>query len=423
MRRKNIFLSVLSVPFITLIFLIGSCGLQQAIQEIKQQIISMLSSMNIADAQTLYIVPETDDGTTDNILYKETTEGDIEAVKLYDHDGAEMLVDEEPTNIFDVNSEYVIIGFDGIIGFLIRKSDGAVFSLENVGFPNSNTSYITNRKAIFTDVSGNIYYLTGGKIVKIDIQDPENITKVSHSPATDSVSLFVLDNDGNAIYYGSDASYQEISRIRKVTGELINLNLFEGRVAWVGPDDHFYFFNNDPFDQVEQYDTDEWEPSFFGGQIGFNNGISNLPTYLLEFSDRILVVAYGFNEVYEVYNNPRYIHQTTKSELTDSYNKFPFSSIDRVAASSGYYYIVGDDSDGKPLLIKVDYTDDSYVELYTPGLYDIYKLVVSDDDEVTFNALRMSDGAVVIGKINSTGDLTILDETLESQVIVLERIQ
>jgi hypothetical protein len=35
----------------------------------------------------------------------------------------------------------------------------------------------------------------------------------------------------------------------------------------------------------------------------------------------------------------------------------------------------------------------------------------------------MSDGAVVIGKINSTGDLTILDETLESQVIVLERIQ
>ena len=39
-----------------------------------------------------------------------------------------------------------------------------------------------------------------------------------------------------------------------------------------------------------------------------------------------------------------------------------------------------------------------------------------------FNALRMPDGAKIIGEIDSGGTVTILDETLNTEVTVLERI-
>ena len=54
--------------------------------------------------------------------------------------------------------------------------------------------------------------------------------------------------------------------------------------------------------------------------------------------------------------------------------------------------------------------------------YDIFKMVVSPDGVVTFNALRMSDGIKVLGEVEADGNVNILDESLNVQVVTLERV-
>jgi len=39
-----------------------------------------------------------------------------------------------------------------------------------------------------------------------------------------------------------------------------------------------------------------------------------------------------------------------------------------------------------------------------------------------FQILRISDGAIIIGKIDASGSLEVIDETLNQELIVLERI-
>jgi hypothetical protein len=50
-------------------------------------------------------------------------------------------------------------------------------------------------------------------------------------------------------------------------------------------------------------------------------------------------------------------------------------------------------------------------------------MTVNGNNTVTFNALRMSDGAIVIGEISASGQVRILDSTLNTEVVVLERIR
>jgi hypothetical protein len=65
----------------------------------------------------------------------------------------------------------------------------------------------------------------------------------------------------------------------------------------------------------------------------------------------------------------------------------------------------------------------SSTNLTTPGTYDFYKFSVSPADVIHFNALRMSDGVKVIGQIDAAGVLTIVDEEMNNEVTVLERIR
>ena len=91
-------------------------------------------------------------------------------------------------------------------------------------------------------------------------------------------------------------------------------------------------------------------------------------------------------------------------------------------ASSDFYYISGNDGSSNPMLIKVNPANDSATTLLTAGLYDIYKMTISSDNIVLFNALRMADGVKIIGQIDAIGTVTILDETLDKEMVVLERM-
>ena len=134
--------------------------------------------------------------------------------------------------------------------------------------------------------------------------------------------------------------------------------------------------------------------------------------------NRIILLADGsaYPEFYEVYNaNTNTLKKIEASSVGLNKIKFGISSDD-------YYFLVGTDSSNNSTLVKIEPTDYSYETLLSDGTYDIYNLSISNE-EVIFNALRMDDGAIILGKIASDKTISILDENLEEQITVLEKIK
>lgn len=83
----------------------------------------------------------------------------------------------------------------------------------------------------------------------------------------------------------------------------------------------------------------------------------------------------------------------------------------------------GVDSHGNNFLVQVNPINDSYEHLLPQGVYDVYSFTASETDGITFNALRMSDGKKIIGKVGiDGGDVTIIDEESDVEITYLERI-
>jgi hypothetical protein len=340
----------------------------------------------------------------------------VEEVRYYDEKINEMPMEREPSAVYNVNDEYAILVFGYNEGYLVRKSDGtAVFSLKDAGIPTANNVYVENRKSIFTDSGNNIYYRTdkngNSSVIKINMQNPSNIITTTYSPQTDRVTGFVIDENGNMIYFGRNNSNVEISRIKKFNGGLKNLESQDGRFAWVGHDMNFYYFYADV---IKKYVVATDTITDFGLKIdkwgGFGGG-----GYILTTNSRIIAISLLQNCICEVYPDPKIIQ---------GYVGIPelgLDSIQYAASSANYYYIAGNDTSSNPVLLKVSAAADTPVTLLSG--YDVYKFTVTPDDVVTFNALRMSDGAIIIGEISASGRVAVLDETINAEVTVLERIR
>lgn len=130
---------------------------------------------------------------------------------------------------------------------------------------------------------------------------------------------------------------------------------------------------------------------------------------------RIYIIS-SSGEICEVYNqsgNPRKV----------SLAGLEIKTVLDVVSSEHYYYIAGSDKNNNTFLVKINPVDDSYKHLLPLNDYDVYAFTASESDGVIFNALRMSDGKKVIGKVGiNGGKITMIDEESNVQVTYLERI-
>jgi hypothetical protein len=257
--------------------------------------------------------------------------------------------------------------------------------------------------------------LTANKVVKLNIQNPSNITSETYSPATDRIYGFVTNISGNMIYFGHDSSNTEISRIKRPSGELKNLSSQDGRFAWVGPDNNIYFYGEGVI-QIKKYNAGTNAIEDFGSEISDFGGFGG-SGYLFANSRRVLLCSVLQHFVFEAYPNPRII----QGYYGSTSQSLGLKSIKLGTNSENYYYIVGANINGDPVLVKINFTNDSPTTILSG--YDVYKFTVNPNDVVTFNALRMSDGAIVIGEISASGQIKILDTALNTEVVVLERIK
>jgi len=154
--------------------------------------------------------------------------------------------------------------------------------------------------------------------------------------------------------------------------------------------------------------TIDSEFNLITSEIQLPDGVSIGGRYLFYFSKNVFVMSEGgYSEIEG--DNPRYV-------------SLPIRNIKNAEKSDSFIYVSGYNDSYQPALLKVDPFIDDYQYIFEPNLYDVYSFSVSDDDVITFTALRMNDGAKVIGSVLSTNEITILSTEFNTESIILERI-
>lgn len=395
-----------------------------------------LKKLDIVNASSLFIASEVVSksslakGSIDGSkLFKITDDGYVEEVEYLDDEGNEITVTYFPNAIYNVCDNYVIVVLNSDAnGYLVRKNDGAVFSLAGSSATNEwvpipyKYDYAT-RDVISTDAQGRAYYRAVNKdwipeVAKVNFDNPDNIIAQRISPTDEYVEIFSINNEGAVIFY----SYT-FNRIITSDGSLINVPYEHPNPRfWQGLDGEIYFLKNVGIDsiQVVQFtiDNNNLIEENYGSVIEYDfNGLYSHwfgqggGVYKLYLQEKLFIIASGV--VFEVFN---------PSSQPVKVGSLGMSYIRYAAASDHYYYIAGNNEAFQPTLKKVNGNNNVAEDILTPGEYDIYNMIVTENDIVTFTGVRMSDGRRVIGEIDSAGSLSIVDEELGSEVIVFERI-
>lgn len=395
-----------------------------------------LSKLDIVGATNLFIAPvsvarnaRAAGDSSVNKLFKITEDGYVQEVTYTyeDEDGNPVTSTEtlSPSSIIVLTDDYLIIGFGYNNNYLVNSNTGACYIYTN-DFPPSDQSKTYWKERIGEDKNGNIYFISSNGVVKLSITDINNVTLTTASAPNDSVTYFGVDHDGNIGYQGHDSGNNQVLRYRKNNG---GLEVLPGQTNfytpfWTGFNGKLYYYNSSIPDGViffsdiveissEPYSVIDYGTNNWGD--GFNTGIGIDNLLRIKTSKRI--IGYNNSGAVELYNE-----QTNKATGIPI-STFGLVSIKFGIASDEYYYLAGT-SIGTPksVLVKINPINNSCTTLIDGG-YDIYKMTVGSDDVITFNALQMSNGAIVVGQVSSLTNFEILDVTLTEEVTVLERIK
>ena len=363
----------------------------------------------------IYATGNRNSAAQNNRLFKITNDGIVEEVSYLDESGNTITNTFVPEMIYAIPKSDYLVATINSSSYLIRKSDGAVFVLSALLGGNndsgSRTGGYVNSDFIVQDTSKNLYFKGGDRVYKLDISNPNSITSSPITPDTEAAWNFTVSAKGD-VFYQTSSAY----RVAKSNGGLYNIPYsgitlnswtgLDGKIKYITGNRAVYTVNIDASGNVL---IDEKARNF---QLGpFYN-----PVNILRFSNRIILmesdVYYPIQEVDNESNSPRSINLS-----------YSINTIKKAINSENYYYLSGLNKSQQPFLIKVNPVNDAVTELLKAGDYDIYAMIVNNNDELIFNALRMSDGVKVIGKISSTGTLQIIDTKLDTEVTTLERIQ
>lgn len=400
-----------------------------------------VSALLITDAESLYLAPKpkTEEAAArdaeGNVMFKITKEGIVIEVTFTNDKGETESTEKlKPTALYHANDDYFIVVYDNYdnhgqqMSHLVSKTNGAVYSLGNVGVPRDMFDTFVNSSSVLSDGENNIYFITDinyssnsnkyQELYRIDVSNPE---KVSARPLTGPndryIHSFAVDAAGNGIYVYEGNNGNRSARLAYSGGGFANCDY---TYYWTAPDGKLYYKG----DQV--YDETTWEYRYpiyrldIEGQkvskteYGTVNGdfYIDFQSYYLTSGDRAYILD-SDGRLFEVYNpegKPRLVEGVPV-----------LTNIQAVTQSEEELFIAGE-SDGQPRVIRVNPVSGAWKDLYTPGDYEVYNMVYAGG-RLTVNAMRMDDGAIIMGELDGTGKMKVLDETSNSKVLYLTRIK
>ncbi|MBQ9280655.1 MAG: hypothetical protein IJ207_00450 [Treponema sp.] len=283
-------------------------------------------------------------------------------------------------------------------------------SKTSVSFDNLEALDISDAKALYIGTG-----TTGSNRSARDAasESIQKLLKITDSDKTEEVAY--LDKDGFMLYTGrGDSGFY--TRVKKTTGSLVPMTYTYA--FWTGLDGYMYYCEYDSSDKVsiKKIDTTNYE-------VNIKDYATNLPldffleypydAYKLTLKNKMYFIrGTSILEVHNESNTPRVV---TLAEINAA-------SVSHVVATENYYYLAGTDTAGKGFLVKVDPTNDTCTNLLSED-YVMYTFTASEVDGIVFNAMRMSDGKKIIGKVGVNGGaVTIIDEESDAQITYLERI-
>ena len=382
-----------------------------------------ISKLDITDAESLYLVPEAEAEArgTGNVMFKITKEGAVVEVSYTSNSGIKASAKSlKPDAIYHANDEYMIVVFRYSIACLVSKKTGAVYSLENVGAPYDSPSMYVNSSPVLSDGKNNIYFVVQvynsdkfAELFRIDVSNPEKVfAKPLTAPNDKYVSSFAVDAVGNVVYC-DHVNNADVNRLAFADGGYANLNHIDG--CFTAPDGKFYYAGY--LSPLTRLDIEGKKVNETPIEIDNNESvpISSFESYYLTMGDRAYVVSgssFGctLGEVYNPEGKPRQIKGVPA-----------LTNIQAVTQSEEELFIAGE-SDGQPRVIRVNPVTGAWSDLYEPGDYEVYNMVYAGG-RLTVNALRMNDGAIIMGELDGTGKMNVLDETSNSKVLYLTRIK
>ena len=422
-----------------------------------------LVSMDITDAESIYISTPTEAGETvsakagvtartiseraaargfaESVLFKITKEGKAVEISLtWGNDKNENTAQLRPVAVHEAGPDYVITEFYNptirqTIAYLINKESGKAYSLEEVGVPQQNGENVNNQR-IFTDTDNNLYYKTlfpyprNGKtqdIVRINVSDsdkpvvqfmvlPQDIFEEPGRPEENYFYTFAVDNQGNLIYY----TQKNYSRVVFGNGRFSDPN--EVNDIWniyLGLDGHLYNKKSDGEQTtIIRYDFDSLNRTVTGNPVasfsqsfyhndGFNYFIS-IKGNLISVDGTSYLILYS---------------EDIKQYGGQSFEGMFYIDIVSVAVAGECYYLAGTDrNDNQEKVLEINPFTGTYRQL--PGLddYAVYE-ISGQGEQLTFAAARKNDGKLVVGKMKSDGTgLTIIDDKSNGNVTYLTPI-
>lgn len=378
--------------------------------------------MNLTDAEGLFIGKISRSSTgrmssngrttftkTDEInrLFKVSADGYIQEVEYEDENGTVIREERQPTEVVAVDDKYLIVVFDDYHTYLVRKTDGATFSLENIGRPDNKNMTGIISDYVSSDKYGNIYYKNQHRLImKIDVSNPDALVATTYSAPGDLVYSFGIDKNGNVAYAGADINNNFTSRCKKSSG---GYELLQGDPTsfWTGLDDSLYYHNGN----IERLSFDPFKIDRYSDQISVPCGFKS---FLKIKNKGVIIAVGGCTYIYQLYSK----NGVTKNIPFSDVN---ITAIKTSAASDDYYYLAGTNGQGESVLLKIDPLTGEYSSIINGG-YDVSKVSVLAGDKILFNALRLSDGKLVLGRIEEDGSINILNSSLDEPVTVLTRV-
>lgn len=409
-----------------------------------------LKNLDIRGAAALAIVPSkaaardiggdggTDgDAETSSRLVKISAEGAIVEVVGTDADGQTVAQSSSfaPRSVTRVNDAYVIITIaiasagnegssDDAVPYLIRTSDGAVFSMENVGEVEKN-NYFLGCEDVYTVGEHVMYFLVKDEsyrnaIWRLDATDPDDLKVSRVSYADDNVSGFAIVGSENLLYTTEEPK----NRLKvSATGAY---HVIQGDQYWLGLDGSVYAARSTTGDDtpinklaLSADGTLSWSEHKTIERVHYSRFF--LQYYLVRASSKVIRIEKEASSYY-----PQYVElDNAAGEPSTVGLAIPKMKIQDAVASGDRLIVAGTDSDTKTLrILSISLADYEYSDLIATGTFDsMYSMMVDVAGAVTFSAMRLSDGRKVVASVTQAGALTILDESLNVEIKSLTRIQ
>lgn len=399
-----------------------------------------LSKIDITDAAALFVEPA---GTDAGKIFKIKKDlATIEEVKYTNTDGSSAdMGNLKASYVINAHNDYAIIGFAAdpdraktydfeLVAdkaYLVRKSDGKVFSLDEYGYPScdavmSSDKYIYYpvgeiKKTETGKIAGKTGILTsyGNKLIRIDVAGTTPTGKNILPENIDSVSRFFIDKNEN-VWFNSPSLYSPYITENGLFGELTSgFPLIHFSFGMLTSGQGSFLFNNtqNQTENISLSNVAEADSSIFSNSNliygGSDKSFSTTTPIMIYQSGNKSISLYKSHLVIYTKNTEENISAALETGIYEN----SFSINEKLPFSVGENTVIAFTSDAA-IVVDLEQGQSSTYTLDTSSFYSVLErkgniIISATDDTGYYIGSRQIDADNLIKLKKTSGKVKLID--------------